>query len=167
MSRGNKGMDADEQARALLDRVSVDFTRMVRRADVDYYLKGRPSANNQTGGSSGANDQIAFYSNVGGYAPSVAAPSAGSTSPVSLVAYRVKPNTLRLERLGKGLVWNGDTSTNTPMVFLPVPLASPLPSPLPSPMPRDGSPPGVAPGGERECRRGLRLRTAGTAGVPV
>jgi prepilin-type N-terminal cleavage/methylation domain-containing protein len=115
---GNKRMDADSQARQLLDRMAVDFAQMVKRSDVDYYLKW--SANPQTGG----NDQIAFYSAVPGYYPT------GSQSPVSLVAYRI--NSVagttafnKLERLGKGLVWNGVSSTNTPVVFAPVPIASP------------------------------------------
>ena len=137
VSLGNKRADADSQARVLLDRMAVDFDRMLKRADVDYYLKGRPSANNQSG-----NDQIAFYSEVSGYFAST-----GTPSPVSLVAYRINNQfgSIGLERLGKGLVWNGvspdpDASngtgtTNIPLVFLPIPLASPLPSPLPSPMP--------------------------------
>ncbi len=132
---GTKHMDADAASRALFDRMALDIGAMVRRSDVDYYLKGRPSANSQAG-----NDQIAFYSEVAGYYPS------GSTdttqSPISLVAYRLNtdatannPNLYKIQRLGKGLVWNGVNATDTPVVFLPVPLASPLPSPLPSPTP--------------------------------
>lgn len=121
---GNKHMDADAQARALLDRMAIDFSSMVRRSDVDYYMKGRPSSNSQTGG----NDQIAFYSEVSGY-------STGSPSPVSLVAYRLQKSSNRIERLGKGLLWNAASNTDVPVVFLPIPIASPLPSPLPSPMP--------------------------------
>jgi hypothetical protein len=109
---GHKQMGADSQARQLLDRMAIDFTQMVKRSDVDYYLKS--SANPQPG-----NDQIAFYSNVPGYYPTT-----GAQSPVSLVAYRV--NSLigaaalnKLERLGKGLVWNG-VSSGTPIVFLPL-----------------------------------------------
>jgi hypothetical protein len=115
---GNKQMGADSQARQLLDRMSIDFAQMVKRSDVDYYLKS--SANPQTGG----NDQIAFYSAVPGYYPST-----GAQSPVSLVAYRI--NSLngtaafnKLERLGKGLVWNGVSSTDTPVVFLPLTISA-------------------------------------------
>jgi prepilin-type N-terminal cleavage/methylation domain-containing protein len=121
---GNKHMDADAQARALLDRMAIDFAAMVKRSDVDYYLKGRPASNDQNGG----NDQIAFFSEVAGY-------SSGSPSPVSLVAYRLNSSTKRVERLGKGLLWNAASATGVPVVFLPIPMASPLPSPLPSPMP--------------------------------
>lgn len=124
---GNKHMDADGAARALLDRVAVDIGAMVRRSDVDYYLKGRPAANGQPG-----NDQIAFYSEVAGYYPTT---TTTLQSPISLVAYRLNDTSLRIERLGKGLLWNGASTSSTPVVFLPVPMASPLPSPLPSPMP--------------------------------
>ena len=111
---GNKRMDADSQGRSVLDRMAVDFGQMVKRSDVDYYLKGG------TGGSQTGNDQIAFYSQVPGYYP----PS-GSQSPVSLVAYRV--NSLsgaaafnKLERMGKGLLWNGVSPSITPVVFSPL-----------------------------------------------
>ena len=66
------------------------------------------------------NDQIAFYSAVPGYYPAT-----GSQSPVSLVAYRVNSASgttafNKLERLGKGLVWNGVSATDTPVVFMPL-----------------------------------------------
>ena len=34
---GHKQMDADSQARQLLDRMAIDFAQMVKRSDVDYY----------------------------------------------------------------------------------------------------------------------------------
>lgn len=132
VNHGEGHLDADEQARALLDRMALDFGAMVRRPDVDCYLKGRPAANSQGGAGDGVNDQIAFYTEVPGYfAPSV---SAAARSSASLVAYRVNATTLRMERLCKGLTWGG-SAEGMSMGFLPVPLASPLPSPLPSPMP--------------------------------
>jgi prepilin-type N-terminal cleavage/methylation domain-containing protein len=139
---GGKRMNSDNQARPILDRMAEDFSQIVKRTDVDYYLKvdstSYPSYPTQTG-----NDQIAFYSQVEGYS------HATQQSHFSLVAYRVNSNPAspaynKLERLGKGLIWNGQptptpapspTPTVVPMVFLPIPLASPLPSPLPSPMP--------------------------------
>jgi len=110
---GHKLMDADSQAREVFDRMAVDFAQMVKRSDVDYYLKKFG-----IGPFTRQNDQIAFYSTVPGYYPST-----GSRSPVSLVGYRVNsdPNSPaynKMERLGKGLVWNG-VSTDTPVVFLP------------------------------------------------
>lgn len=109
----NKHMDADAQARQLLDRMAIDFWQMVKRPDVDYYLKSPVNA--QTG-----NDQIAFFTQVAGYYPST-----GSQSPISLIGYRVNPTNTeaafnKIERMGKGLVWNGVSPTNVPIVFLPL-----------------------------------------------
>ena len=125
---GHKQMDADSQARQFLDRMAIDFAKMVKRSDVDYYVKSSAAAPLRRAPQLG-NDQIAFYSAVPGYYPST-----GAQSPVSLVAYRVNGQS-KLERMGKGLVWNAVSSTDTPVVFIPIPLASPLPSPLPNPMP--------------------------------
>jgi hypothetical protein len=125
---GHKQIDADSQARQLLDRMNIDFAQLVKRSDVDYYVKSSATAPLRRAPQLG-NDQVAFYSSVPGYYP----PS-GSQSPVSLVAYRVNAQN-KLERMGKGLVWNAVSTTDTPVVFIPVPVASPLPSPLPSPMP--------------------------------
>ena len=114
---GNKRLDDEAQVRPLFDRMSVDFSQMLKRSDVDYFLKS--STNPQPG-----NDQIAFYSNVTGYFPST-----GSQSPISVVSYRINSNpsstTLnKLERMAKGLVWNGVSATDTPMVFLPLTISS-------------------------------------------
>ena len=79
---GHKQMDADSQARQLLDRMAIDFAQLVKRNDVDFFAKGTV-APSSVGGAMAGNDQIAFYSTVPGYYP-----SAGSQSPVSLVAYR-------------------------------------------------------------------------------
>ena len=126
---GHKQMDADSQARQLLDRMAIDFAQMVKRNDVDFFAKGT-AAPNSVGGAMAGNDQIAFYSTVPGYYPST-----GSKSPVSLVAYRI--NSLsgatpfnKMERLGKGLVWNGVSTTDTPVVFLPLTIGPSLASPL-------------------------------------
>jgi pilin/secretion family protein with methylation motif len=110
---GNKRMDADAQVRPLFDRLAVDLSQMVKRPDVDYYLKS--SRNPQTG-----NDQIAFFSTVGGYYPST-----GSQSPISVVSYRINSmsgsrSLSKFERMAKGLVWNGVSGADTPIVFLPL-----------------------------------------------
>jgi hypothetical protein len=133
---GNKHIDTDTQARTVFDRMALDLAQMLKRTDVDYYVKGPV---NYTGHGNGhgwgkkigtgqlGNDQIAFFSQLPGYYPS------GAQSPLSLVAYRVNqssasnPAYLRLERMSKGLLWNGaDNSTNLnnantvyPIVFLP------------------------------------------------
>jgi len=97
---GDKRMDADSQARLLFDRMALDFDRIVKRKDVDYYFQ-KSTANN--------NDQMAFYSEATGYYPS-GVTGAVPKSGVTLVGYRVNSN-FQLERLGKSLVWSGVTSS--------------------------------------------------------
>src|SRR4030095_13828504 len=38
---GNKHIDTDTQARLVLDRMALDFAQMLKRTDVDYYIKQR------------------------------------------------------------------------------------------------------------------------------
>lgn len=101
-----KHMDADTQARMVLDRMAYDISRITKRSDVDYYFK-----------KSAGNDQMAFYTEAGGYYPS------GSTTTqdgeVSLVGYMINSSN-QLVRLSKGLVWNGVNSTDPAMVFNPL-----------------------------------------------
>jgi hypothetical protein len=136
---GHKQMDADAQARQLLDRMAIDFAQMVKRSDVDYYLKSSATPPLRSVLQPG-NDQIAFYSAVPGYYPPT-----GAQSPLSLVAYRVyNPSPApspcadcnRLQRMGKGLLWNAATAADIPILFMPIPIASPIPvGELPSPTP--------------------------------
>jgi len=120
---GHKQMDADAQARQLLDRMAIDFAQMVKRNDVDLFAKGT-LAPNSVGGTMAGNDQIAFYSAVPGYYP-----TASNQSPVSLVAYRVNSSSTsssynKMERMGKGLLWNGATPTPAPVVFMPLTISA-------------------------------------------
>ena len=133
----NKHIDTDTQARVVLDRMAVDFAKMLKRTDVDYYLKGIASYKGHGNGHGwGAgkvgkdqlgSDQIAFFTQVPGYYP------AGSQSPLSLVAYRVNNAStsatyLQLERMGKGLLWNGVSNSDIPIVFLPLTIAATWPA---------------------------------------
>jgi prepilin-type N-terminal cleavage/methylation domain-containing protein len=125
---GYKKMDADSEARQVFDRMAFDFQQMLKRSDVDYFLKASATASDcgacgvQTG-----NDQAAFYSTVPGYYAVPTPTPVGSpiaASPVSLVSYRVNSDSTassynRLERMGKSLPWNGVSSSLTPVVFLP------------------------------------------------
>lgn len=118
---GNKRMDADAQLRPLFDRMAVDFSQMVKRSDVDYYVKSSTTA--QVG-----NDQLAFYATVSGYYPST-----GSQSPISVVGYRVNSTSgsasfNKFERMSKGLVWNGVSLSDTPVVFLPLTISATWPA---------------------------------------
>ena len=127
----NKHIDTDTQARTVLDRMAVDIAKMLKRTDIDYYIKAPVGYKNPKEHGKGlklnkgqlGNDQVAFFSEVPGYYP------AGSQSPLSLVAYRINenqspnnPKFLQLERMGKGLLWNGvDNGTSGtspyPIVF--------------------------------------------------
>ena len=117
---GNKRMEADSQARPLFERMALDFAQIVKRSDVSYYLKtaGTP----MTG-----NDLVGFYSAVQGFYPT-------TPSPISVVAYRVNSDSSSsvayncLERMGKGLDWNGASPVSTPIVFLPLTLHGTWPS---------------------------------------
>lgn len=137
---GTKHMDADTQARTVLDRVGFDISRMIRRNDLDYYIKGLGSYTGHgnghgwgkklTGGQQGS-DQCAFFASVPGYYS-----QSGGQSPISLVAYRINQNSsittepyLQMQRMAKGLLWNGvDTTTNANatygVVFLPTTISS-------------------------------------------
>jgi hypothetical protein len=117
---GHKQMDVDSQSRQILDRMALDFAQMVKRSDVDYYLKssqaGMPDCTTCT--TQAGNDRIAFFGATPGYYP-----TSSYQSPLSLIAYRVYPGTeaspyYRLQRLGKGLIWNGGSSSYTPILFL-------------------------------------------------
>jgi prepilin-type N-terminal cleavage/methylation domain-containing protein len=103
---GHKQMDADSQARQLLDRMAIDFAQMVKRSDVNYYFKGG------SGGPQTGNDHVAFYSAIPGYSTATST----TRDAISQVGYRVNAQN-KLERLGKGLVWNGVSSTENPLIF--------------------------------------------------
>ncbi len=136
---GGKHISADTQARVVLDRMAVDFARMLKRTDVDYYLKtdcpscypGHSYGHSQGHGHRGdsSNDQITFFAQVPGYYPPTGAPS-----PISLVSYRVNSNVSgngspgfnKLQRMAVGLQWNGVSNGNyhqqnyyCPIFFLP------------------------------------------------
>jgi hypothetical protein len=120
---GHKRMDTDSQARQVLDRIALDFAQLVKRTDLDFFAKGTAA-----GGAMAGNDRIAFYSAVPGYYPPT-----GSQSPVSLVAYRVNSDSTsssynKLQRMGKGLVWNGVSPTDKPVVFMPLTISATWPA---------------------------------------
>src|SRR5437762_1988983 len=92
---GTKHMDADTQARTVLDRLGFDISRMIRRNDLDYYIKGAAAYTGHgnghgwgqrlQGGQQGS-DQIAFFGQVPGYPAGSPTPyPTSSRSPVSLI----------------------------------------------------------------------------------
>ena len=117
---GSKRIDADEQVRPLFERLGVDLAQMIKRSDVDFCGKGT-AAPNSVGSAMPGNDQLAFYSAVPGYHSSSLSPS-----PISLVAYRITTN--KLERMAKGLWWNGASPSGFPIVFLPLTISANWPA---------------------------------------
>src|SRR5204863_6114226 len=117
---GHKRNDADSQARSLFERLALDLAQLVKRSDVGYYLKN-------AGTPMPGNDLAGFYSAVPGYHPT-------TPSPVSVVAYRVNSDSSNpvahncLERMGKGLDWNGASAASVPVLFLPLTLHETWPS---------------------------------------
>jgi type II secretory pathway component PulJ len=109
VTTGAKHMDADTEARTVLNRMAVDFAAIVKRADIDYYFS-----------KNGGNDQLAFYSETSGYYPSDVTGVTPKSS-TCVAGYRILNN--QLERLNKALIWNGVSSSaippGRPMVFLP------------------------------------------------
>jgi len=110
-SSSRRHIDADAEARMIFDRMSRDFSRMVKQNDVDYLVVKKAGS-----------DSIFFYSEAPGFSSAVSTDQTG----VSLVGYRIN-GSFQLERLGKGLTWDGTDS----MVFLT--FANPRVSPTPAP----------------------------------
>jgi Tfp pilus assembly protein PilV len=132
----HKQLDTDTQARVVFDRMALDFAQMVKRTDVDYYVKqptnykGHGNGHGCGRGQNGdqESDQIAFYSAVPAYNPDPATYSATKQSPISLIAYRVNQSTStqdaasygRLQRMAKGLLWNGVANATNQNAIYPV-----------------------------------------------
>ncbi len=113
-SMSSAHLEADDRARLLFARMAADFARIVKRSDVDYYVKTPTVPQN-------GNDQLAFYSEVPGYSTVTS-----SFSSISLVAYRFNSNGKDgrpcVERLSKALSWGTVGDGLAPVAFLPVTL---------------------------------------------
>jgi Prokaryotic N-terminal methylation motif len=144
-TKGQKHISTDTQARVVFDRMAIDFANMVKRPDIDYYLKcacgttckepnapGQSCLHSPNAGQKNTsyNDQMAFFSQVPAYyTPGYTFDKQGA---VSLVAYRVNsastsPNYYKLQRMAQDLLWNGvannvppsNPNYISPIVFLP------------------------------------------------
>jgi len=124
-----KHLTADAQARMVFDRMADDFAGMLIRQDLDVICKGCLTTSgsvSMTGASGGGNDAIYFFSRAPAYYDSQNLTSA-QKSDLALIGYRVNTNTSspsygQLERLGKGLTWDGQpssTGTANGIAFLP------------------------------------------------
>jgi len=110
---GYKHMDADTQARMVLDRMAFDISKITKRTDIDYYFNKVATSDSTYVG----NDRMAFYTEAGGYYPPGTTPM--QDGEVSLVGYMVNSN-FQLMRLSKGMVWNGVSGGASAMVFNPL-----------------------------------------------
>ncbi len=113
----NKHMDADDQARMVLDRMANDFARMSKRHDVDF-LFWKPVNNTPT---KGINDTMYFFTEAAGYFDSTTfvaqgippgATASSEQNAVTLAGYRVNDTAgsasyNQLERIGLPLSWDG------------------------------------------------------------
>jgi len=128
-------MESDARVRLLFERMSADFSHIVKRTDIDYFLKS-PSYTEWTSSTStvttpsnlqsgNANDQIAFFSEVAGYSDVTGV----QQNSVSLVAYRVNTTGSApcIERLGKALAWTAGTTGISPVAFMPVTISATWP----------------------------------------
>ena len=110
-----KQMDADSQARMILDRIGSDLERMTKRSDVDCFLKGWSADVTMPG-----NDVLFLFSETIGYFRGA---SLSARSPVTLVGYRVNPastpgaSAYALERFGQALAWEATPGAES-MAFL-------------------------------------------------
>jgi prepilin-type N-terminal cleavage/methylation domain-containing protein len=122
----NSHLNADNTARLLFARMSADFSRIVKRADVDYYFKGNDGYSST---DSNKSDQLAFYCEVPGYSP-----TGGNTSnSISIVAYRLNSGSTNqrpcVERMSKALPWsNTNNLYQSPAIFLPSTISSAWPT---------------------------------------
>lgn len=122
VSQGNRHMDSDTEARMLFNRLAADFSRMLKRRDLDYSAFKQPAgvlaypyrtaangpvitpANPQPG-----NDRLAFYAETEGYFAGPSQPAASEKSPIALVAWQVRTDAdtgqPALTRMARGLGW--------------------------------------------------------------
>jgi prepilin-type N-terminal cleavage/methylation domain-containing protein len=154
-------LNVDDEARRVLDLMGNDFARMFKRADADsLFVPG-----STTDLAPGLNGKFFFYSDAPAYYDTTAQGTPPPNNPratAGLIGFRINnvassTNTSRwqLERLGKGLTWDGAAPAPIPtpvplpgatpvsaipgsVVFLTYPPASPSPSPAsatPTPAP--------------------------------
>ena len=117
---GTKHIDADTQARAVLDRIGLDIAQMIKRTDIDYYIK-QPTGYNGHGNGHGyghkletgqqGSDQSPSSVLVPGYYPLVIHIRRSKKSNLARgipgQSDSSRPSYLMLERMAKGLLWNG------------------------------------------------------------
>lgn len=107
-SNSRKAGDCDTEAHFVLDQISADLSRRVRRPDVDAFV-----------GKTKGDDRLYFFAETPGYSPSL---TAQERSTISLVGYRLQPpaqdgGRYILQRYARALPW-ASTSTEVAMPFV-------------------------------------------------
>jgi prepilin-type N-terminal cleavage/methylation domain-containing protein len=102
-----KRMDVAAEIRPLWNRIGVDFSQMIKRSDVTYYVK--------IGSNEPGDDLIAFFSLVDGFYSSTTGVAEVRQPQTTLISYRINSQH-QLERMAKSLPFAGQAS-QTPLVF--------------------------------------------------
>jgi len=119
-SNSRKTGDCDTEARFVLDQISADLSRRVRRPDVDAFV-----------GKLKGDDRLYFFGETPGYSPKL---TAQERSTISLVGYRLQPPTVdgghyALQRYARALPWvSTATEIAMPFVVLTGTPSKPLPA---------------------------------------
>ena len=101
VSTSGRHIDADTEARMVLNRVGDELSSMLKRTEIDFSGFKQPGATfpAQYGGTTqpsnlqAGNDQLVFYSQTSGSFITTAPPSGSQKSPMSLIAYAVGNDT--------------------------------------------------------------------------
>jgi prepilin-type N-terminal cleavage/methylation domain-containing protein len=128
VTTGNRErLDADGEARLVLDRMGLDISRMLERSDVDYIFASLPG-----------NDKFFFYSEAPAYFDN-SSTIATAQSSLALVGYQINNSSqappFQLSRLSKGLTWDESSSSTPGSIVYLTPSSTPSASPTPSPDP--------------------------------
>ena len=107
-TNSRKTGDCDTEARFVLDQISADLSRRVRRPDVDAFV-----------GKEKGDDRLYFFGETPGYSPTL---TAQDRSTISLVGYRLQQpttqgNRFALQRYARALPWES-TAKETAMPFV-------------------------------------------------
>jgi prepilin-type N-terminal cleavage/methylation domain-containing protein len=143
ISGSNKHMDADTEARLILNRIGAEIAAVLCRPELDYFSFKQPAATlslkyagaTQPQNLQSGNDLMAFYSEASGAGDP--ALSGTKKAPISLISYRINNDIATaagstvpvLRRMAKSTGWEPDpSSTANPLwhnvAYLPITISS-------------------------------------------
>jgi len=125
-----KLLNSDDQARLVFARMDSDFSRMIKRKDVDIIFAKQPSGGTSSTGT-GSNDAIYFVTEASGSNSNTGWFSTTSANALTLAGYCIAADAqgtkinailnsplLDLNRLGHALTWDTASSSPDNLVFL-------------------------------------------------